>query len=102
MLKNPYINAFMASGYIALVVLIVSSTSNFPDAEQTILIPVIMLSLLVLSVATMGVLFFYQPLSLFMENKKDEALFFFLKTAGTFAGTLITLASILLYTTFFR
>ena len=92
----------MASGYIALVVLIVSSTSNFPDAEQTILIPVIMISLLVLSVATMGVLFFYQPLSLFMENKKDEALFFFLKTAGTFATTLIVLASILLYSVFLK
>jgi hypothetical protein len=33
----------------------------------------------------MGFLFVYQPLQLYMEGRKAEALAFFLRTLGTFA-----------------
>jgi hypothetical protein len=59
------------------------------------IMPIIMLSLLVLSVAVMAYIFGYQPLVLFLDNKKKEAISLFLKTVGIFGG--ITLGVILLY-----
>jgi len=44
-----------------------------------------MLSLFVLSAAIMGYLFLSEPLQLFLENKKQEAVTFFAKTVGIFA-----------------
>lgn len=86
MTKNPVINALSASGYIVLVVSVISYLSktqgNKPD---TFLAPVLFISLLTLSVSVMGFLFFYQPLQLFLDNKKKQAVDLFLKTVGTFA-----------------
>jgi hypothetical protein len=86
MIKNPYLNAIVAGAYIVLIVLVISfmipHEENKPD---TIFIPMLMLSLLVLSVSIMGILFFYEPARLFLENKRVEALSFFFKTIGTFS-----------------
>ena len=99
MIKNPYLNAFMALGYIALIILVVSKTSAIAShTPDTLLAPVTMLSLLVLSVSIMAILFFYQPLRLFLENQKQQALSFLLKTVGTFACFVVILALLLLYT----
>jgi hypothetical protein len=57
-----------------------------------VLFPMIMLSLLVLSVSVMAFLFFYQPVVLLLDGKRDEALAFFLRTVGTFAAGTILLA----------
>ena len=98
MIKNPYLNAFMALGYIALIILIISKTSGVvAHTPDTLLAPVTMLSLLVLSTAIMGILFFYEPLCLFLENQKPQALSFLLKTVGTFACFVVILAALLLY-----
>jgi hypothetical protein len=51
-----------------------------------------MLSLLVLSVSVMAFLFFYQPVVLLLDGKREEALAFFLRTVGTFAAGTILLA----------
>ncbi len=87
MTKNPIINAFSASGYIILVATImhiVSQTQgNKPD---TFFAPVVFLSLLTLSVTVMAYVFFYQPLHLFIEGKKKQALNLFVQTVGVFAG----------------
>ena len=103
MIKNPYLNAFMALGYIALIILVIHNTSaiaaNTPD---TILAPVTMLSLFVLSAAIMGILFVYEPLRLFLENQKREALSFLLKTVGTFACFVLLLATLLFYTSLLK
>ncbi len=88
MLKNPYLNALLAAAYIIVIVLALSSFED-SSIEETILMPITMLSLLVFSAALMGALFFYQPLSLFLENRKSEALAFFFKTLGTFAGFVV-------------
>ena len=84
MLKNPYINALVAVGYIGAIVLTIGSFENI-DGPDTLLAPMVMISLLVLSVAVMSALFFYQPGLLFLEGKKEEALKFFSKTLATFA-----------------
>ena len=99
MLKNPYLNAFMALGYIALIILVINATSSLAaHTPDTILAPVTMLSLFVLSAAIMGILFVYEPARLFLENQKREALSFLLKTVGTFACFVVILATLLLYT----
>ena len=89
----------MALGYIAGIILIINKTSStavhIPD---TILAPITMLSLFVLSAAVMGILFVYEPLRLFLENQKQQALSFFLKTIGTFACFIVILVALLLYT----
>ena len=86
MSKNPIINALSASGYIILVVtimyLIMRTQKDKPD---TIFAPITFLSVLTLSVAVMAFLFFYQPLLLFIEGKKIEAVNLFVKTVGIFA-----------------
>lgn len=96
MTKNPIINALSASGYILLIVAVftfISDTQrNKPD---TFLAPIVMLSMLTLSVAVMAYIFFYQPLQLFISGKKKEAVDLFVKTVGVF-GILTVIALILL------
>lgn len=86
-MKSPYLNACAASAYIVFIVLFITggAPSFLEPFEQTPAIPVIMLSLLVFSVALMGYLFFYRPLELFLDGKRQEAAQFFLKTIATFA-----------------
>ena len=103
MIKNPYLNAFMALGYIAGIILVISKTSSIAaHTPDTILAPVTMLSLFVLSAAIMGILFVYEPLCLFLENQKKEALSFLTKTVATFACFVLILAALLLYTSFLK
>ena len=103
MIKNPYLNAFMALGYIGGIILVINKTSSIAaHTPDTLLAPVTMLSLFVLSAAVMGILFVYEPLRLFMENQKPQALSFLLKTVGTFAGFVVILGAILIYTAFLK
>jgi|SRR5690349_15647359 len=96
MSKNPIINALTASGYIILVVSVITFLSqtqrNTPD---TFLDPILFLSLFTLSAAVMGYLFFYQPLQLFLENKKKQAVNLFLQTVAVFAGITLLLFALL-------
>jgi hypothetical protein len=97
MSKNPIINAVSAAGYIGLVVSVINllslTNSNKPD---TAFAPVVFLSLLTLSVTVMAFLFFYQPLLLFIEGKKKEALNLFIKTVGVFAAFTAMVLTLLL------
>lgn len=97
MTKNSLINALIALAYIFLVVttmkFVTEPLRNKPD---TFFAPIVMLSVLTLSVAVMAYLFFYQPLQLFIEGKKKASVSLFVKTVGMFAAiTVVTL--ILLY-----
>ena len=86
MSKNPIINALSASAYIVLVVAVMTFvTEPLQDKPDTFFAPIVMLSMLTLSVAVMAYLFFYQPLQLFIEGKKKEAVDLFIKTVGIFA-----------------
>ena len=95
MTKNPIVNALSASAYIILGVTVMTYVSqllrNKPD---TFFAPIVFLSLLTLSVAVMAFLFFYQPLMLFIEGKKKDAVTLFVKTVGIFAA--ITLVFLIL------
>ena len=85
MTRNPFANALAAAGYIVLIVLVVSTIVEGTEGPDTILIPMTMLSLFVLSAAVMGYIFLAQPIMLYLEGHKKEAVDFFLKTVGMFA-----------------
>lgn len=85
-MKKPFLHALAAALYIVLIVFIVSLvTSVLKGRSETIIIPMTMLSMFVLSAAVMGFLFLSEPLQLLIENKKKEAVSFFAKTVGFFA-----------------
>ncbi|MCX6787277.1 MAG: hypothetical protein NTY93_01990 [Candidatus Kaiserbacteria bacterium] len=86
MSKHPFLNALSATAYITLIAsaLFYAPKANIP--EDGFIIPIIMLSLLVLSVALMGYFFLYQPVRLLIEGKQKEATKFFLSTIAIFAG----------------
>ncbi len=90
MLKNPYINALFVGAYIIIIVFIMNSFSSLA-ITSTIFMPMLMLSMLVLSVAIMGFLFVSKPLQIFMEGHKSEAIVFFGKTLGMFACFIVVL-----------
>ena len=85
-MKKPFLYASAAALYIFIIVSAIFyaiKTNLLP--EQTILIPMTMLGLFVLSALVMGFLFLYEPLCLFLEHHKKEAAFFFAKIVGFFA-----------------
>lgn len=97
MSKNPVVNALSASAYIILVVSIMTFvTQPLRNKPDTFFAPVTVLFMLTLSVAVMAYLFFYQPLLLFIEGKKKDAINLFVKTVGIFAA-ITTIVLILLF-----
>ena len=97
MSRNPIINALSASAYIIIIGIIMNLVSqtqkNKPD---TFLAPVAFLSLLTLSATVMAFIFFYQPLQLFIDGKKKEAVNLFVRTVGVF-GVITAIVLILLF-----
>lgn len=97
MTKNPIINALSAIGYIVLVVTVMTYvTKPLQNKPDTFFAPIVVLSVLTLSVSVMAFVFFYQPVLLFIEGKRKEAVDLFAKTVGFFAiittGTLALLS----------
>jgi hypothetical protein len=84
-MKKPFLYALVAALYIVFIVSIMSSLSLFMPKEDNIFMPIVMLSLFVLSTAVMGFLFLSEPIQLYMENQKKEAAVFFSKIVGFFA-----------------
>ena len=85
MMKKPFWYALAAALYIIAIVLILNSFNSLMLPEKTVFIPMMMLSLFVLSAAIMGFLFVSEPLRLFLEHRHQEALAFFTKVIGIFA-----------------
>ncbi|MDB4991898.1 MAG: hypothetical protein JWL75_143 [Parcubacteria group bacterium] len=91
---NPFLNAAAAALYIGAVALFMHFiTSIRHDTPDTLLDSIGLLSLVVFSAAVMAFLFFYQPIVKLVENKRAEAVSYFLKTLGVFGViTLVVLA----------
>lgn len=87
MTKNPIVNALAGLTYIAAVVSLIFYAPQFVQEEDSIFIPIAMLSLFVFSAATMSYLFLYEPLCLLVDGKKQEAAMFFIKTLAIFAAS---------------
>jgi hypothetical protein len=84
-MKKPIYSAILAEGYICIVSSVLFYGQRFAGAQDVVIMPMAMLSLFVLSATVMGYLFFYTPITLCIEGKKDNALHFLLKTIGYFA-----------------
>lgn len=85
-MKKSFLYASSAILYIVgLVSLLNLAVHALQDKPETILIPMTMLSLFVLSASIMGFLFLSEPLSLLIENKKHEAIVCFAQIVGFFA-----------------
>ena len=93
----PFLNAAGAAAYIWGIGLLISHIARLHhDTPDNLVGSVTALSLMVFSAAVMAFLFFYRPIVLLVENKKDEAISFFLKTLGTFGAiTALVLAAML-------
>src|SRR5258705_5173767 len=83
-MKKPFLHALAAALYIVIIVLSINGVTSFLP-QQTILIPMVMLSLFVLSAAVMGFLFLSEPLKLYLDGQKQESVEFFGKNLGVFA-----------------
>jgi hypothetical protein len=88
MTKNPIINALAAVAYIAILVSIIFYAGDIIEhsVEDSIFTPIAFLSLFVFSAAAMGYIFLSQPIQMFLEGEKKEAIDLFLKTLFSFAG----------------
>lgn len=85
MTTNPFLNAAAALAYIMLVVLGITQIGAMAEGPDTILVPIAMLSLFVLSAATMAYVFLYQPLLLVLAGEHAKGVTLFLQTLGIFA-----------------
>lgn len=99
-MKKPFTYSLVAALYIVFIVSIMSSISSYMPKEDNIFMPIVMLSLLVLSVAIMGFLFLSEPLQLYLENQKKEAITFFTKTVAFFACFVILFVLLLFLISF--
>jgi hypothetical protein len=100
MTQNPFYNAFLAIAYIvSLVSTAILIPKVFGGPEESIIYPMLGLSVFVLSAALMTFFFFYQPVVMLLDGKREEAVKLFLQTVGVFA---IGTAVLLLVSFFFR
>lgn len=86
MKQTPFFNALAALGYIIVVASIMYYGPQLVQVEESLLLPIAVLSLFVLSATVMGFLFLFQPGQLYFDGQKKEAINFFLKTVTAFAG----------------
>ena len=94
MTKNPVLNALAATIYIIIVSLVMFYGTAHVKGNS-VAAPIAGLSLFTLSAAVMGYVFMYQPLQLYLDGKKKDAIDLFLKTVGIFA--VVTAAILLLF-----
>ncbi len=87
MTKNPFINALTAVTYIVVLVSIMNliPDNGFDSSIVEFVAPILVISLFTLSAAVMGYVFCYQPLRLYLDGKKEQAVKLFLQTVGIFA-----------------
>jgi hypothetical protein len=101
MSKNPIHNALAAIAYIVSITFLLDSFFSLEHQINEIFFPIIMLSLFTLSVAVMAVLFFYEPVQLFLAGKKAKAAEFLFHTIATFAAvTLLVVGGVMIYSIF--
>jgi len=99
MKNNPFVHALVAALYISIVAFAMNTLTSLHLNNQTVFIPMFILSLFVLSAAIMGYLFLYIPLRLYFEDHKKESLVFFTKTVGWFACFVTLFLLLLLFST---
>ncbi len=97
-LKTALINACATALYVTAVASFLFYAPKFfePNKNETVLVPILMLSLLVFSAAITGSLIFGKPAIWYFDGKKKEALLLLAYTIGVF-GIITVLAFFGLY-----
>lgn len=100
--KNPLYNSLAAILYIIVLVGGMNLITKYEVNEgiASFVMPIIMISLFTLSAAVMVYLFCLQPLRLYLDGKKEQAVSLFIKTILIFGA--LTLGILLLYLLFVR
>ncbi|HVZ12709.1 MAG TPA: hypothetical protein VG965_06800 [Patescibacteria group bacterium] len=91
MTKNPFANAAAALAYIIILINVITIGGKPIEHNNSLFIPIIMLSLFTLSAAAMAYFFFYNPVLMFFDNKKKQAFELALKSFGAFGGYVLVL-----------
>jgi hypothetical protein len=86
MTKNPIVNALIAALYIGIVASVMYYGQPLVDPVDNVLMPITMLSLVSLSAAVMAYTFFYQPVLMYLEGQKTDAVKLGFRTLGAFAA----------------
>lgn len=100
MSKNPFLNALAAILYIIFVAFFMFYGTKMSGSQNSIIVPIAIISLFTLSAAIMGYIFMYTPVQLLLDGKKKEALDLFLKTVAVF-GLITFLILLLLFSGLF-
>src|SRR3989338_7979866 len=89
--KNALANAVLTGLYIVLIASFLSSIQKIFGSEEpkTVMVPIVMLSLLVFSVATVGTLIFGRPILWYLDGIKKEAVKLLAYTLGIFLVLII-------------
>jgi hypothetical protein len=100
MTTNPFYNAIFAIAYIVILVTAVNFASTLFEGliVESIFLPMGALATLVLSVALMGYLFFYQPVTMLIDDEREKAVKLFLQTVAIFAVATVLVICIALIT----
>ena len=101
MTKNSFLNASLAAAYIIIVGSIMFYGPKFFAPKDTVLAPIAVLSLFTLSAAVMGYLFLSEPLKLYLDGEKTNAVRLFLRTVLIFACITVFIFLLLLLRIFF-
>lgn len=95
MTKNPMINAVSAFLYILGITLFMNWGTKNVAGPDTWIAPLVVISIFTLSAAVMAYIFCLKPVTLYLENKKKEAITLFIQTVLSFG--VITVVLMLLY-----
>ena len=84
--KSALINALLMAAYVVAIASFLFYVPKFFDAGKpdTVLVPITMLLLFVLSAAITGTLMFGQPVLWYLEGKKKESISLFTYTLAIF------------------
>lgn len=95
-IKHAAINAGLTTAYIVGISFFLNNIQHiFPaNKPDTVLAPIFMLSLLVFSVAMMGILIFGRPILWYLDGKKKEAVTLLAYTLGVFLLLTLVVAAI--------
>lgn len=91
MSKKPLVNSLIATVYIVLLVLGMNYGVKLTQQQDSLLMPIGMISLFTLSAAIMGYLFCFQPIQMYLDGKKKQAVTMFLQTVGIFGITTVVI-----------
>ena len=86
MTKNPLMNAVVAALYIVVVAAVMYYGPRMAGRANSLMVPIAVISLFTLSAAVMGYVFLYQPVQLYLDGEKRNAVNLFVKTVAVFAG----------------